>query len=309
MAKRDLLTIADLSRDEIEKIFALAVELKTQLRAGDFPEPLKHQSLGLLFRKSSTRTRVSFEVGIKQLGGHAVVLDAGKMQLGRGEDIEDSAKVLSRYLDAVMIRTYDQEEVADFARHAAIPVINGLTDLCHPCQVLTDIFTLIEHGLTPREMQFVYVGDANNVAYSWLMAAGVLGMKVRFACPEKYSFPSGLADEMAKKASAGGGRAEFTTDPRAAVKGADVVYTDTWISMGQEDEKAERLKAFEGFQVNGALLAHVGRDYRVMHDLPAYKGYEIDAQTMYSPQSIILDQAENRLHLQKGILCFLMKHF
>jgi ornithine carbamoyltransferase len=300
-----LLTIADLTADDVSDLFRLAETIKQETKRKLFEPRLAHKNIGLLFTKSSTRTRISFEVGISQMGGHAVVLNGQEMQLGRGEDIEDTAKVVSRYLDGMMIRTYAHEDVVEFARCAGIPVINGLTDLAHPCQVLTDLFTLREKGIDIQTARIVFLGDCNNVTYSWLTAAGVLGLNITVISPPDYRFAEEQCNAFQDRARAAGGTVVFSSDT-AAVKDADVVYTDTWVSMGQEAEKEKRMRDFLPYQVNPELLSRIEGEYVVMHDLPAYKGCEITAEVMRSPQSIIFDQAENRLHLQKGILARLL---
>ncbi len=308
MRVKDLVNIADLSKGEIHEIFAETKRLKDALRAGTPTPVLAGRALGMIFSKPSTRTRVSFEVGMFQLGGHALYLGMGDLQLGRGETVADTARTLSRYLDGIMIRTFRHQDVADLARHASIPVINGLTDLSHPCQILGDIYTVAEQrGLDPAEpdlrgVSVAFIGDGNNVANSWVEAAAVLGFKFVICPPSGYEPDRGIwaASEKA------GARILLERDPAKAVAGADIVYTDVWASMGQEKEREERLRVFAPFQVNGRLMAKAKRGAKVMHCLPAHRGEEATDEVLDGPASIIFDQAENRLHVQKGVMSLLM---
>jgi ornithine carbamoyltransferase len=253
----------------------------------------------MIFDKSSTRTRISFEVGIYQLGGMALFLNNRDTQVGRGEDISDTARVMSRYLDAVVIRTYSQSFVEDFARYATIPVINGLTDEQHPCQILSDLFTIKEKKGRYEGLKVAYVGDGNNVANSWIDAAAGLPIRLSLACPEKYEPEEAILERGTKKAEGG---ITLYRNPADAVKDADVIYTDVWTSMGQEAEKEERKKIFRGYQVNGELLSRARKDAIVMHCLPAHRGEEITDDVIDGPHSVVIDQAENRLHVQKAVM-------
>jgi len=298
MPKRDFLAIPDLSRPELLALFDLAARMKR----GEYRDrPLAGKTLGMIFAKSSTRTRVSFEVGAFQLGGHALFLSSRDIQLGRGEPIRDTARVLSRYVDGIMIRTFDQAEVEELARYASVPVINGLTDLQHPCQVLADLMTIRE-ALGGWEGKVVaWVGDGNNVAHSWLDAAGVLGFELRLACPAGYQpHPDIVARNR------GLTRVLLTDDPAEAVRGANVVNTDVWASMGQEAEQAERERAFAGYIVDGALMRLAASGAIFLHCLPAHRGEEVSDEVIEGPQSRVWDEAENRLHAQKALMAPLL---
>jgi ornithine carbamoyltransferase len=301
--KKDLLTIYDLTQAEIEVILHKAAELKEMLRKGKPYRPLAGKTLAMIFEKPSTRTRVSFEQGMYQLGGHALSLNPQDTQLGRGEAIADTARVLSRYVDGIMIRTFAQERVEEMARFASIPVINGLSDLLHPCQILSDIFTMWERKGHYRGLKVAYVGDGNNVANSWINGALRLGFDLRLACPPGYE-PN--AKILARAQEEGSSQIILTHDPQEAVKGAHVINTDVWASMGQEGERAKRIKAFQGYQVNADLVRQGDKDVLVMHCLPAHRGEEITDEVMDGPHSVVFDQAENRLHVQKAILTLLM---
>src|SRR5438876_60996 len=302
--KRDFLAVTDLTRDEIQRLFDLAGRMK----AGSYRDtPLAGKTLAMIFAKSSTRTRVSFEVGAYQLGGQALFLSARDIQIGRGEPIPDTARVLSRYVDGIMIRTFDHGEVAELARHATIPVINGLTDLSHPCQVLADLFTVREALGTWEGKRIAWVGDGNNMANSWIEAAQVLGFELRLACPEGYE-PNRAIFERAKAAGGAGGGAclSFTEVPEEAVEGAHVVNTDVWASMGQEGEAESRRKAFRGSSVDPDLMKLADSKAIFLHCLPAHRGEEVSADVIEGPQSRVWDEAENRLHVQKALLATLM---
>jgi ornithine carbamoyltransferase len=300
---KDLLTLYDLTKKDFDLIFKRAAALKRYHRQGRQYHPLRGKTLGMIFEKPSTRTRVSFEVGTFQLGGLALYLRWTDTQLGRGESISDTARVLSRYLDGVMIRTFDQTIVEEFARSAAVPVINGLTDLYHPCQILADLFTVIERRGTYKGLKAVYIGDGNNIANTWIEAALRLGFDLTLACPKGHE-PDRAVLQRARREAA----SEITLvhDPGEAVRNADVVNTDTWVSMGQEQQYRERIKAFKGFQVNEQLLAGAKKDVLVLHCLPAHRGEEITDEVMDGKHSVIFDEAENRLHVQKAILELLM---
>jgi len=308
MKVKDLVNISDLSRGEIHEIFAETKKLKDSLKKGKPTPVLAGKTLGMIFHKPSTRTRVSFEVGMVQLGGYPLYMGAGDLQLGRGETIADTAKTLSRYLSGIVIRTFKHQDVVDLARHASISVINGLTDLSHPCQILGDIYTVSEHlKLDPAKpdlngVSIVFIGDGNNVANSWIEAAAKLEFSFTICPPSGYEPDKGIwaASEKA------GAKIAIERDPAKAVAGADIVYTDVWASMGQEKEREERLKVFAPFQVNGRLMAKAKKGAKVMHCLPAHRGEEATDEVLDGPASIIFDQAENRLHVQKGIMSLLM---
>jgi ornithine carbamoyltransferase len=265
---------------------------------------LDGKTVALIFEKASTRTRVSFEVGVFQLGGHGLFMPSGSSQMGRGEPIKDSARVMSRYCDGVMIRTFGQEIVEEFAKYSDVPVINGLTDLFHPCQIMADLLTVIEHKRTYEALTFAWVGDGNNMANTWIEAAAILGFKLALACPQGYG-PD--AKVMAWAQAKAPGRITLTNDPRAAVSGADVINTDVWASMGQESEQQEREQAFAGYCLDDALLALARPDCIVLHCLPAHRGEEISDSVIEGKNSVVWDEAENRLHIQKAIMATLIQ--
>lgn len=300
--KKDLLTVQDLETEEIEYLLERTSAIKHLLKTGTSYMPLKGRTLGMIFEKASTRTRVSFEVGMYQLGGHALFLSADDLQIGRGESIGDTARTLSRYLHCIMIRTFSHRTVEEFARNASIPVINGLTDLHHPCQALSDMFTILQKRGRLAGLKLSYIGDGNNVANSLIEACAKTGMHISLACPKGYepdrTVMAGAMD-VAKKT---GSKIEHMVNPYDAVKNADVIYTDVWTSMGQEKEREKRLRDFMGYQVDERLLKAAGPGALVMHCLPAHRGEEITAEVIDGPQSIVFDQAENRLHMQKAIL-------
>ena len=300
---KHLLKLLDLSRDDILAILDLADELKALKRAGK-PRPVLHgKTLGMIFQKPSTRTRVSFETGMYQLGGNALFLSSRDLQIGRGEPVEDTARVLSRYLDGLMIRTYAQKEAEDLAKYGSIPVINGLTDFCHPCQALADLQTVREHKGRLEGLTMCYIGDGNNMANSLIVGGLKMGMEVKIACPEGYR-----PDQRVLDFARGCGDAFFETrDPMQAAKNADVVFTDVWASMGQEEEKAKREKDFQGYQVNGGLMLRAKPNCMVQHCLPAHRGEEITGEVFESHAEEIFDEAENRLHVQKAVLVTLLK--
>ncbi len=299
MAKRDFLAVTDFTRDEILRLFDLAQRMKS----GAYRErPLAGKTLAMIFAKSSTRTRVSFEVGTYQLGGQALFLSSRDIQVGRGEPIPDTARVLSRYVSGIMIRTFDHGEVEELARYATIPVINGLTDLSHPCQVLADLFTVREALGGSDGKRVAWIGDGNNMANSWIEAAQVLGFELRLACPEGYE-PSRKIFERAK---AGGACLMVTDVPEEAVEGAHVVNTDVWASMGQETEAEARRNAFKGYTVDAALMRLADPNAVFLHCLPAHRGEEVTTDVIEGPQSRVWDEAENRLHVQKALLATLM---
>ncbi len=300
---KHLLKLADLSREEILSVLNLADQLKYERAKGvDQSGYLKGKKLGMIFTKSSTRTRVSFEVGMYELGGYALFLSDRDLQIGRGEPVEDTARVLSRMLDGIMIRTFAQKEVEDLAKYGSIPVINGLTDYCHPCQVLADLMTIREYKGTFKGLKLCFIGDGNNMANSLMVGAVKTGMKFSIACPKGYE-PDAALTAWAKKE----GDFFMTEDPAEAAKDADAVYTDVWASMGQEGEKAKREKAFKGFCVNKEVMAAAKKDAVVLHCLPAHRGEEIEADVFEAHAKEIFDEAENRLHAQKAVLCKLLK--
>ena len=305
--KKDLLAISDLTLKDIEKILNRSAALKKLLKQGKSHQTLKGKSLGMIFEKSSTRTRVSFEVGMYHLGGQALFLSSNDLQIGRGESIADTARTLSRYLDGIMIRTFSQETVEELARYATIPVINGLTDLHHPCQALADLFTIQEKRKKLKGLRLAYVGDGNNVANSLIQACVKVGMHFSIACPRGYELDSAILREAKAAAKPTGANIVVTADPYRAVREADVVYTDVWASMGQEAEHAKRVKAFRGYEVDRNLIKAARRGALVMHCLPAHRGEEIASGVIDGPQSVIFDQAENRLHTQKAVLEMLMR--
>ena len=304
---KDLLTVRDLAPEDIERVLARTAELKKLQQEGTPHHSLKGKSLGMIFEKASTRTRVSFEVGMYQLGGQALFLSPNDLQMGRGEPVSDTARTLSRYLDGIMIRTFAQATVEELARHASIPVINGLTDLHHPCQALADLFTIREKRRMLAGLRFAYVGDGNNMANSLIEACVKTGVHIALACPPGYEPDAGIMAEAVKAASRSGCELKVMNDPVKAVKDADIVYTDVWASMGQEKEHAKRIEAFRGFSVDGKLMKNAARDALVMHCLPAHRGEEISAEVIDGPQSVVFDQAENRLHTQKAVMELLMK--
>lgn len=305
---KDLLDVAALPRPLVEALLELAATLKAKQRAGMPHRLLRGKTLGLLFQKPSTRTRVSFEAGMNQLGGHALSLPMGDIQLSRGETVADTARVLSRYLDGIVVRTYDHATVEEWAREAAMPVINGLTDHSHPCQALSDLLTIQEHKGRLKGLTIAYVGDGNNVANSLIEAAAKMGMRIAVGCPAGYQPDQHVVDRARLEGERTGAVIEVTDNPHLAVKEADVVYTDVWISMGREREQARRLKALSPYQLNGRLLQRARHDAIVMHCLPAHRGEEITAEVLDGPQSVVIDQAENRLHMQKAILVHLLSN-
>ncbi|QHW32621.1 ornithine carbamoyltransferase [Paenibacillus rhizovicinus] len=303
---RDFIELSDYTPDEIRYLIDLAIELKRKLKAGETYHPLKGKTLGMIFEKSSTRTRVSFEVGMYQLGGQALFLSRNDLQIGRGETVSDTAQTLSRYLDGMMIRTFAHRTVIELARAATVPVINGLTDLAHPCQVLADYQAVLEHKGRLEGLKIAYIGDGNNMVHSLLIGAAKLGMHMSVATPEGYE-PDEDVVRMAKDyAAETGSRITVCRDPREAIEGADVVYTDVWASMGFEAEQKEREMAFASYQVNEELASYAKSDFIFMHCLPAHRGEEVSEGIIDGKHSIIFDQAENRLHAQKAIMAAIM---
>ncbi len=303
---KDLISLHDLTADEVQDLLKLALRLKAELKAG-IPHPiLKGKTLGMIFTKSSTRTRVSFEVGMTQLGGYPLFLSSNDIQLGRGETIHDTAKVLERYLDGIMIRTYAHSDVIELAKEASIPVINALTDLLHPCQVLADLMTAYEHKGRLEGLKFAYIGDGNNMAHSIMYGCAKAGLDCAIATPSGHHCDAEVVDNAKADFKASGKTLLLTEDPVEAIKDADVVYTDTWVSMGQEKEKEERIKAFDGYCVDLKLFKNAKDDAVFMHCLPAYRGFEVTEDVIDGPQSVIFDEAENRLHAQKAVMATLM---
>ena len=295
---RDFLAIPDFSAAELGSLFDLA----ERMRRGEYvKKPLAGKTLAMIFMKASTRTRVSFEVGTYQLGGHALFLSPRDVQLGRGEPIADTARVLSRYVDGIMIRTFAHQDVEELAKYADVPVINGLTDLLHPCQILADLLTVRQHLGGYEGRKIAWIGDGNNMANSWINAAYRLGFELAIACPEGYE----PADHLLARAK-GHATITVTRDPREAIAGAHVVNTDVWASMGQEDEQKKRERDFAGYTVNPALMARAAKDAIFLHCLPAHRGEEVTADVIDGPQSRVWDEAENRLHIQKAIMAVLM---
>jgi len=303
---KDLLDVAAMPRRQIEDLLRLAASLKAKQRQAIAHQLLPGKTLGLLFQKPSTRTRVSFEAGMNQLGGHALILPMGDIQLSHGETVSDTARVLSRYLDGIVIRTYDHAIVEEWAAEASMPVINGLTDHSHPCQALSDLLTIQEVKGQLKGVRLAYVGDGNNVANSLIEAGVKMGMHVAVGCPVGYQPDQQVIDRARVEAEATGASIEVFDNPQVAVKEADVVYTDVWISMGREREQARRLRALSSYQLNARLLQRAKPDAAVMHCLPAHRGEEIAPDVLDGPQSVVIKQAENRLHMQKAILVQLL---
>ncbi|MFM9279976.1 ornithine carbamoyltransferase [Paenibacillus jiagnxiensis] len=303
---RDFIELNDFTTEEIQYLIDLAVELKRKQKNGEVYQPLQGKTLGMIFEKSSTRTRVSFEVGMYQLGGHALFLSKNDIQLGRGEPISDMAQVMSRYLDGIMIRTFGHNNVTDLARYATVPVINGLSDLAHPCQVLADYQTVYEKKGKLKGLKVAYIGDGNNMAHSLMIGGAKLGMHVSVASPAGYEPDKNIVAECKQIAKETGSEIVVTASPQEAVKDADVIYTDVWASMGFEEEQKQREAAFAEYQVNEELVKLAKPDYLFMHCLPAHRGEEVTAGVIDGPNSVVFDEAENRLHAQKALLVALM---
>ncbi len=301
---RHFLTLKDFTKEEILEMIDLGLRIKAEVKSGRFTPYLQKQTLAMIFEKSSTRTRVSFEVGMYQLGGTALFLSSRDIQLGRGEPMKDTARVIGRMCDIVMIRTYGQEKLEEFAKFSPVPVINGLTDLYHPVQLMADYMTMIEHG-KDRNPVVAYVGDGNNMAHSWLMLASKLGFELRVATPKGYECDSEVVADAIEFAKQSGATILFTDDPKEAVTGADVVTTDTWVSMGDEGEKEKRLRDFTGYTVDEEMMKRARADAIFLHCLPAYRGLEVTEEVIEGPQSVVFDEAENRLHAQKGVMVWL----
>lgn len=297
--KKDILTLLDLTKDDFERLFKRALELKEKHKKGIADRTLSGKTLGLIFDKPSTRTRVSFEAAMVQLGGTSFFISSKDTQISRNEPVKDTARVLSGYLDGIAIRTYSQDMLKEFAAYATIPVINALTDLYHPCQVLSDLLTVIEHKGGYENLKITWVGDGNNVSHSWINAAAVLGLNLVLACPQGY-FPKKEIMEQALERRCG--KIDVIPDPVQAVKDADVIYTDVWASMGKESEHESRIGVFEPFQVNSNLINKASKDVIVMHCLPAHRGEEISEEVLEGQNSVIWDQSENKLHMHKAVL-------
>ncbi len=303
--KKDLISILDI-QDRIKELLRIAGEIKKKYKNGEPFTPLEGKSLGMIFEKPSTRTRISFEVGTTQLGGHALYLSPKDLQLGRGETIADTAKVLSRYVDGIMYRAFKHEMMRELADNATVPVINGLDDVEHPCQIMADLLTIREKKGTFEDQHLVYVGDGNNVLHSLLLGGAAVGMDVTACTPEGYEADQKIFQKAVEIGKETGAQISQEHKPEDAVKGATIIYTDVWISMGDEEEKERRLKAFEGYEVNDALVSLASDEVIVMHCLPAHRGMEISASVMDGPNSVVFDQAENRLHAQKAIMAEMM---
>ena len=301
---RHFLTIADFSKEELLEILDLAKQIKAETKQRNFKEYLPKQVLGMIFEKSSTRTRVSFETGMYQLGGIGMFLSSNDIQLGRGEPMSDTSRVISRMVDMVMIRTFEHSKLEEFAKYSKVPVINGLTDDFHPVQLMADYLTIIEEG-KEKDLVVAYVGDGNNLAHSWLMLASKLGFELRIATPKGYEVKQEILDKALEFAKISGAKIIIGNDSVEAFKGATVVTTDTWVSMGQEAEKEKRVKDFTGFIVDNKLMSYAASDAIFLHCLPAYRGYEVSEEVFEGPQSKVFEEAENRLHAQKGVMVWL----
>jgi len=306
MKGRSLASIRDLIREEIEQILKTSELLKLQSLRGQEHPLLKGKTLAMIFEKPSTRTRISFEVGMWQLGGYALYLSAGDLQLGRGETIADTAQTLSRYVNGIMARVFSHQTILDLVKYSKVPVINGLSDFTHPCQGLADLFTIYEKKGQLSGLKLAYIGDGNNVAHSLIFGCSKVGMDIILGCPKGYEPNPEVASEAKKEAEKNGSKVVVTNDPKEAVKGVDIIYTDVWASMGQEKERQERVNVFRPYQVNAELVKHAQKDYLFMHCLPAHRGEEVTDEVADSKNSIIFDQAENRLHTQKALMALIM---
>ena len=306
MKGKHLLSPQDLSPEEIEAVLDKAMELKQKLQRGEPHEVLHGKTLGMIFAKPSTRTRVSFEAAMTQLGGHAIYMGMGDLQLGRGETIADTARTLSRYVNAIMARLFKHGDIVELARNSSVPVINGLTDLLHPCQILADLQTIREKKGKLKGLKLAWIGDGNNVCNSLLLGCTLVGMNISAACPRGYEPDAETVKQARENAKHSGAKLEILNDPQKAVTGADVIYTDVLVSMGQEKEREQRMKDFKGYQVNAELLKHAKEDVIFMHCLPAHRGEEVAAEVIDGLHSVVFDQAENRLHAQKAVLAMVM---
>jgi ornithine carbamoyltransferase len=303
---RHFLTLKDFTKEEILEIIDIGLEIKNNLKNGIYKKELNMQTLGMIFEKSSTRTRISFETGMFELGGHALFLSNRDIHLGRGELVKDTARVISSMCNMVMIRTFEHSMIEEFASYSSVPVINGLTDSYHPIQLLADYMTLVEHS-SEKNMVVAYVGDGNNMTHSWMMLASKLGFELRIATPKGYEVNASILKEAQALAKSSGAKIITTNDPKVALKDATVVTTDTWTSMGQEDEKEQRIKIFKGFMVDELLMSEAKDDAKFLHCLPAYRGLEVSEETFEKHSKIIFNEAENRLHAQKGLMVWLSK--
>jgi len=303
---RHFLTLKDFTKDEILEIINIGLEIKKDLKSGIYKKELENKTLAMIFEKSSTRTRVSFETGMFQLGGHALFLSSRDIHLGRGEPIKDTARVISGMCDMVMIRTFEHSRIEEFASYSDIPVINGLTDSYHPVQLLADYMTMVEYGIDKNPI-VAYIGDGNNMTHSWMILAAKLGFELRIATPKGYEVDGNILSETLKMAKQSGGVIKVTNDPKEAVHGASIVTTDTWASMGQEDEKEQRIKDFQGFMVDDLMMCLAQKDARFLHCLPAYRGQEVSESVLEAHSKIVFDEAHNRLHAQKGLMVWLHK--
>jgi len=303
---RHFLTLKDFTKEEILEIIDIGLEIKKNLKNKIYKKELVMQTLGMIFEKSSTRTRVSFEAGMFQLGGHALFLSNRDIHLGRGEPVKDTARVISSMCDMVMIRTFEHSMIEEFAKYSSVPVVNGLTDSYHPVQLLADYMTLVEHN-SEKNIVAAYVGDGNNMTHSWMMLAAKLGFELRIATPKGYEVDADILAEALELAKISGAIISTCYDPKEAVKGATVITTDTWTSMGQEDEKEERIKIFKGFMVDEEMMSLASEDAQFLHCLPAYRGLEVSEETFEKHSKIVFNEAENRLHAQKGLMVWLDK--
>ena len=304
LKKKDFISIKDLKKEEIDEIFDLTKDLKKDTSLG---EPLKGKTLALIFQKPSNRTRVSFEVGMNQLGGHTVYLRPDEIELGVRESVSDVAKVLSRYINGIVARTHKHQDILNLSKSSTVPVINGLSDLLHPCQAMSDLFTIKERFKSFDSIKLVFIGDGNNVLHSLMYGASIVGLDMSVVNPKGYEPKKEVIRDIEASCKESGAKITFSNKPDDAVKGADIIYTDVWVSMGQEKEKTKKLKAFEGFQVDKKLSQKAKKGCKIMHCLPAHRGQEITDDVIDGPNSIVLDQAENRLHVQKSILYLLLK--
>ena len=303
---RHFLTLKDFSKEEILEIIELGLSIKKDLKKGICKKELENKTLAMIFEKSSTRTRVSFETGMFQLGGHALFLSNRDIHLGRGEPVKDTARVISRMCDMVMIRTFEHSMIEEFSKYSQVPVINGLTDSYHPVQLLADYMTIVEYGLE-KELKVAYVGDGNNMTHSWLMLAAKLGFELRIATPKGYEVDSDILQDAYELAKQSGAVIKVSNDPKEAISGASVVTTDTWASMGQEDEKEQRIKDFNGYIVDGLMMCLAQKGAKFLHCLPAYRGQEVSEEVLEEHSDIVFSEAENRLHAQKGLMVWLDK--
>ncbi len=301
---RHFLTLKDFTKEEILEIIDIGLEIKKNLRAGIYKKELDMQTLGMIFEKSSTRTRVSFEAGMFQLGGHALFLSNRDIHLGRGEPVKDTARVISSMCDMVMIRTFEHSMIEEFAKFSSVPVVNGLTDSYHPVQLLADYMTMVEHNVSDNIIA-AYVGDGNNMTNSWMMLAAKLGFELRIATPKGYEVDGKVLEDALRIAKKSGAKITVMNDPKEAIHGASIVTTDTWASMGQEDEKEERIEAFKGFMVDDLMMCLAKKDAKFLHCLPAYRGQEVSESVLEGHAKIVFDEAENRLHAQKGLMVWL----